>query len=276
MPEMNDDSTTRPIDWRDPRVWLVPCVALLTGLSLHLAGLNTAAFLQLNALGTVTPTLLWSVLSASGDGLVLFALMLPFIGRRPDVVWAMALTAIIATLIVHGLKPLLEVPRPAAVLDADAMHVIGRRLRARNAFPSGHSAAAFAFAGVLALTFRRRWLFVLAVAAASLIALSRTVVGAHWPLDVTAGAFVGWGAAVAGTTLAAGWRWGLRPVAQRVFLLVLLVCALTLPWYDTGYADARGWQWLVALFVLVVSAPALRSLARDLRALMPALKHSSR
>jgi undecaprenyl-diphosphatase len=67
-------------------------------------------------------------------------------------------------------------------------------------FPSGHAAGAFAFAGFLAMELvrepRRRsprnWLLVGVLFTVALgIALSRVVLGVHFPSDVTAGAAIG-------------------------------------------------------------------------------------
>ena len=58
-----------------------------------------------------------------------------------------------------------------------------------SAFPSGHAAAAFACATVIAWSSRR--LTVPAFVLAAAIAWSRVYVGVHWPLDVVGGASLG-------------------------------------------------------------------------------------
>lgn len=58
-------------------------------------------------------------------------------------------------------------------------------------FPSGHATTAFAFAAVLALGLPRLRTGLFALAA--LVAMSRVVVGAHYPSDVLAGAALGVG-----------------------------------------------------------------------------------
>jgi undecaprenyl-diphosphatase len=78
-------------------------------------------------------------------------------------------------------------------------------------FPSDHAALAFAIAfAVLAFSRRAGIGFLVA---ATLIALSRIALGMHYPSDVVAGAFVGYGAAFLVTTLG-------RPWMERIVALV--------------------------------------------------------
>lgn len=62
--------------------------------------------------------------------------------------------------------------------------------RDTQSFPSGHSAAAFAFAGVLTHFYRRLriTIWVLAIGCA----VSRVLEAMHWPSDCVAGATIGW------------------------------------------------------------------------------------
>lgn len=60
-----------------------------------------------------------------------------------------------------------------------------------NSFPSGHSSAAFAFAGAVFWSGPPRWMKVAAPILALLMALSRLYVGVHYPTDVAAGICVG-------------------------------------------------------------------------------------
>jgi len=83
----------------------------------------------------------------------------------------------------------------------DEVHVIGRAYKAHS-FPSGHATTAFAVAGLLTLGIASRAWVAAIIALATLVALSRAVVGVHWPLDILAGAFGGWLAAVFAVRLA--------------------------------------------------------------------------
>jgi undecaprenyl-diphosphatase len=78
-------------------------------------------------------------------------------------------------------------------------------LPASHSFPSGHAATSFACAGTLAPFVSRRGQIVLYVLAAG-IAYSRVYVGVHYPLDIIAGAAIGYGVARALRRLPAALR----------------------------------------------------------------------
>ncbi|MPM36586.1 hypothetical protein SDC9_83185 [bioreactor metagenome] len=73
---------------------------------------------------------------------------------------------------VEGLLPLLAPPDP-------------------NSFPSGHTCAAFAAAGIWLRTMPRRFFGVISVLAAAVMGFSRMYVGLHYPTDVLAGMCMG-------------------------------------------------------------------------------------
>lgn len=245
------------------RYYGVPVTALLLLTALALSGGNRPVFLLFNALGPLTGDALWANWTLLGDALVLLVLALPFVGRQAEMVWALMLTALLAGVLVPVLKQVVGAPRPPAVLPADVIHVIGRAYHSRS-FPSGHTTAAFAYAGVICLYVRRAGLSAVALVVAVGVGVSRMAVGVHWPVDVTAGAALGWLCALAGRSGVRRWRWGAGRTGQRVIAVLLIACAVALLFFFKPDSPlAATVPKLVAVLALVAAAPAQLRLWRD-------------
>lgn len=244
-------------DLRAPIVWVLPCAALCAAAWLQFTGTNLAAFSVLNGLSRITGTAPWPAITVLGDTVVALALFGPLAVRRPQLLWALALSALVTTLVVHGLKPLLLHPRPPAVLAPDAITVIGPAYL-RKSFPSGHTATAFVAAGLVWLHLSSLRLRLLALSIAVGVGLSRIVVGVHWPIDVLVGAACGWLSAYAGSWLAARLAIGRHPSMRWVLTSVIAACALAaLTVLDTGYPQARLVQQAVGALSLCALTVAL-------------------
>jgi undecaprenyl-diphosphatase len=121
--------------------------------------------------------------------------------RRPRVLSASVLAVIAAgagLVVAAVLARVVDRPRPFVAhpqIHAFLAHA------ADPGFPSDHATAAFAIAAVLLLRLGLRWWPVLAAAVA--LALSRVLVGVHYPADVVAGALLGGAAAIAVCLVAA-------------------------------------------------------------------------
>jgi membrane-associated phospholipid phosphatase len=247
----------RAFNMGSPWTWGPPLAALLLGGAVYLSGTNQAVFLLINGLGAATGDSVWAIITIFGDALMVSALLLPLVDRRPDVILAMLLASVPATLWVHGLKPWLALPRPPAVLPAQALHIIGPMLTA-DSFPSGHATTIFTFAGVMVLgasSRLARWSVLLLAAA---VGLSRSAVGAHWPLDVLGGLLGGWLAAVAGWWAALRLPAGLQPAVQRLLAAWLVTAAVILLLFRDGdYPQAMLMQRMVAALCLLAGIPGL-------------------
>jgi membrane-associated phospholipid phosphatase len=230
------NSTHTPAPLSSPWSWQVPLICLLAAAAIVAFDANQSLFLHINHWGrSEFGTLFWANATILGDTLVAFSLLGLFARKRPDIVWALLLAALFATAWVHILKPLIDNPRPLSALGADMINVIGIELR-RGSFPSGHTATAFTLAGVICLRGVHPALAALVLLLATLAGISRAVVGAHWPLDILAGAFGGWIAAVIGVALSNKWAVPMGRTAQTVIGLVLLACGLALLfWHDVQY-----------------------------------------
>lgn len=130
-------------------------------------------------------------------------------GRRGRAAATMGLAsvAVTATVLNLGIKRIVRRRRPDRIAHdvPNARHV---RMPSSTAFPSGHSAAAFAFATGVAKVLPAAGFPLRALAA--LVAYSRVHTGVHYPGDVVAGALLGTALAQA-TTSALDRRSGLAP-----------------------------------------------------------------
>ncbi len=194
----------------------------------------------------------WVVLTFFADGLVSFIILLPWIKKKPQLIWAVLLAAILFTIFGQGIKRVVDVARPPQVLSSDVFHMIGPDW-GQHAFPSGHAAMIFMLAGAFVFTISRTWLRWLLIVFASLVALSRVVVGVHWPLDVLAGAVIGWVGVWVGLLLSKYSSWGWRGIGQKILGAILLAACVVLFFVDyTGYQGIMGLQCMIAVVFFTV------------------------
>lgn len=249
--------TTVPFNsaWR----WGVPLFSLLALLVLLALRDNIALFYFMNRVMSHASDSLWTHLSLLGDGLMVVMFVLPFLGRRPDVVWQYILATLLAGLFVYGMKELFSTLRPPASLLAGSFHLIGPDLQ-NNAFPSGHTTAFFVLAGLVCLQRFDEWvkfevwIKVAILVLAIFVGLSRIANGVHWPVDVLGAATGGWLVAILAVWLARYWRAGLNIRVQRVFALIitpLSVWAVWTLWHD--YANVYPGTGLMQILLLVIA-----------------------
>jgi undecaprenyl-diphosphatase len=114
--------------------------------------------------------------------------------RKATLGWAaMAALASAGLALLVGKALGLAVDRARPFVDHPEVHDFLHHA-ADSSFPSDHATAGFAIAGALALRYRR-WAVPL-LGAAVLLAVSRVLLGVHYPSDVIAGAALGLAAAI--------------------------------------------------------------------------------
>jgi membrane-associated phospholipid phosphatase len=189
-------------------------------------------FLSLNQTLNTLAAPLWVCLTLLGDTSVALLLVSPLMLARPRAWFSAVLAVPLGGLYSVGLKYLAAVPRPAAVIDHTQFTIIGPALTGHNSFPSGHSITAMAVtAAVLAAVVPRpkRWAhaawIVVTVLLGLSVCLSRIALGAHWPLDVAAGAAGGWLAGLLGAAIGRRWqhqeKFSLRNPLIRYLLIAM-------------------------------------------------------
>jgi membrane-associated phospholipid phosphatase len=232
-------------------IWTPPALALLLLVWVELRGLDEPLFRFFNGLSAYTGPGLWANLTLLGDGLVCAVLLLPWLRRHPERVWAGLVGALFMFLVLRSFKGMLSLPRPLGVLPEGTVTVIGPGHR-KGAFPSGHTATIFLYLGTWALTERRRWLSASLLLPATLVGISRMAVGVHWPSDVLGGAALGWLSAWFGLRVAEGTPWGMGKRTMNTLSALLLICALVLLFVDhTGYPGVLWLQRSIALGCLI-------------------------
>jgi membrane-associated phospholipid phosphatase len=229
-------------------IFLVTLILVLTN------GTNAASFIKMNTAAAFIHPWIWANLTFLGDTLTACAIMLLFIRKRPDLVWAGIIATIVATLVVNLLKSYIDIQRPPAIIDKNILHLIGPALY-NHSFPSGHTTTIFTLTGILMFYFRSFTVRLSLICLAVLIGISRIAVGVHWPADVLAGAALGALVASFGVLLVDKLKWNKNKPAQLIagFLLIGSVVYL-LVFYDSKYEQARLLQYIISAVILVVGS----------------------
>jgi membrane-associated phospholipid phosphatase len=214
---------------RSPWVWLPPAAGLALLALLLATGGNLAVFLALNHAGQTLGPGFWLHFTMLGDGAVALALILPCIRRAPHCFWAALAAALFVALWTQLPKQFIDLPRPLAALRPEQFFQAGPTYR-RVSFPSGHAATAFAVAGIWIMGVGgSSVLRVSLLLLATMVSLSRIMVGVHWPADILWGMVGGWLGAWIGLASQARWRWrtsGAAGIAVGVLLLVVAASLL--------------------------------------------------
>ena len=245
-----------------PWFWAFPSFVAISMLLIALTGANQSLFLFLNKALYFQPETIWINVTLFGDAAMTLVLILPLINKRPDLVVRIFIAALIATFFVLGLKELMMVPRPPAVLPRGVFHQLGNQFSA-SSFPSGHTTAAFTLSSMIIYLFNNNKVRAFVLLYAALIACSRIASGVHWPMDVLGGMFFGWFSAVITLTLFSKYE-GKNFLAQRLVTLILLFAVIHLIFlHQEGDKEARFLEILTPAICFILSLKGLKSLFID-------------
>lgn len=181
---------------------------LLMAMAVQLSVPQFVIFFQtLNHIFSFVEAQVWIHITVLGDTLVLLCLMAPLLAYRPQWVYGLIAAIPLGGLLSSVLKKMFNAPRPGDLLASSDYHALSDVLTGHS-FPSGHSITAFAMASVVLACLKneekhaaRLWIKTTVLSVALLIGCSRVALGVHWPIDVIAGACVGWVAGLSGFML---------------------------------------------------------------------------
>lgn len=205
------------------------------------------------------PQYFWHNVTYLGDALILVPL-LSFICLFSVKAWAAMFGSVpLAFIISHAGKAFFAIPRPAAVLEHDQFTIIGRTLAAHTSFPSGHTITIFTAMSALIFVYLkqdkhhsnlRNSVIAMLLFIATITAISRVAVGAHWPADLLLGALLGGMAGMSGEYLSRHyskwWNWAVtKPIYLGYFILNF--CALLLYLTISGETPALFIVWVAII-----------------------------
>ncbi|WP_298775181.1 phosphatase PAP2 family protein [uncultured Shewanella sp.] len=212
---------------------------------------DLSVFYFLNNLALDFPHWFFAHLTDLGSGATVIGLSLCFLVFRPELICRMLVAGIICSLLVWGLKHYFDVLRPAAVVNS--LNIIGN-IHFKYSFPSGHTAAAFVFAGSLYLSLNPIWIKMVLLVVASFVGMSRVVVGAHWPSDIAMGAIIGLFSAYSAAKLLPP-IWLIAKV--RLLCFVTIFIALVIAEIEGEYdfpqlPSVKVFRWMIIFLSLIL------------------------
>ena len=155
---------------------------------------KTDGFYLLNTYHTNFLTTIFTWFTYFGDGLFCLAMGVLLFAFNKRFVSLMVLSSYaISGIIAQVLKYFIIEARPAVYLkDSSYRYFIDDvTLHNLHAFPSGHTASAFALAAVLSFAAKNKTYSILYLVAAILVGYSRIYLAQHFLIDVLAGAVIG-------------------------------------------------------------------------------------
>ncbi|WP_076413976.1 phosphatase PAP2 family protein [Shewanella sp. UCD-KL12] len=200
---------------------------------LHLLTLNQASnyeiFNSINAMSSLIPQWLQAVVNDFGNGITLGAIIVCYLVKRPEMMCRVLFAAVLSLICVPLLKQYFDAPRPPQVLEY--LNIVGEA-RYKHSFPSGHTATAFLFAGLISMFDLRAKVKVTLLILAACVGGSRILIGAHWPADVVMGAIIGLSCAYVATKFCPLITLTFR---KKLLAYLLLISALIISEMKSGY-----------------------------------------
>ena len=217
--------------------------------------LNNFTFIGLNTVGAFINQSALTFFTEFGNAAVLMIASVTPIYYSRKFLRLIISSTLIGILLSRGIKILLDIPRPGAILAREEFFVVEPLLTSQSV-PSGHAFSLFLFFSCLVVSgMIKKNYFVLLIFAFSLIAFTRVLVGAHWPMDILIGASLGFSLPLLLASLTNRSTKILDALYSVFFIILLSVALYTLlignfSTYD--FANKIGW-----LYILIFLSPLL-------------------
>lgn len=172
-----------------------------------------------------------------GDASVFLSFIILLILYAPKI-WETLITAsLISLLFSFVLKRLFCVPRPAQIFDDNTFIIVGKKAVGFSSLPSGHAITMITVLTILMFGFMpksqiNKVLYKIIYLIIALILISTRVgVGAHFPLDVIIGGFIGYICALIGIFINQKYRlWNFlcKTNYYPLFMVIIIICSISL------------------------------------------------
>ncbi|WP_296404380.1 phosphatase PAP2 family protein [Psychrobacter sp.] len=216
----------------------------------YITGGYHAGFIEINGLTPYLPEFLLQNITVFGDGALLLPLVLLFAPRNTQLLWTVLFASIVCAFLSNFFKDYFGFDRPPAILDPEIFNLIGPSHKA-GSFPSGHTLTAFSMASICFCYFKNQFFKYSAMFVATLVGLSRVLIGVHWPIDVLVGAALGIAIGVGAVVITMKWLVGLR-AQLNIFTLTILVLSCLVVFIDgNDYKLALPLMYSTSILALV-------------------------
>ena len=154
---------------------------------------DTMFFQTLNGLSTNGMIYSLAAISSIGGSSIFWLVAIAVVGvhglktRRPLPVLELGVSLALVAIFTVGVKEIVMHPRPSELLPGVA---VIHHPESGYSYPSGHTARAAAGFSVVTLN-SRNWVVIVTLVPPLLVAMSRVILGAHFPLDTVAGLLIG-------------------------------------------------------------------------------------
>ena len=224
----------------------LPLILPFTAFLIFFTDSNTEIFLTINQSGKGFADIIWETLTTFGNKPFVLTLLFLVAWKKPDLLISALIASIFAGLISSTLKPLFDLARPTDILNISSYHLIGPKISGHS-FPSGHTLSAFAIASSLVFFYKKQFVTISMILFASLVGLSRIMLGVHWPIDVLMGATLGLACGYAGVQVALLPWLKENKLKSSIIIVLYLLLSVKLLLKGTSYANVQNLVMIIAI-----------------------------